>query len=289
MAKKRTIWQLTSAIVGNSYLKGFFTGDIFKGRSKLICFPGLNCYSCPGAIGSCPIGSLQAVLLDLRFRFSFYLIGFLTLLGTILGRWVCGWVCPFGFIQELLYRIPSQKKRLKPNFATRYLKYAVLAIFVILLPLFWVDQFGMGQPTFCKFICPAGTLEGGIPLLLANESLRSAAGFLFQWKLLILVVTIVASIVIFRPFCRLLCPLGAILSIFNPISLHHYRVTSSCTNCSVCKQSCKLELDPVKTPNSPECIRCGECISSCPRGAIETRFGFRAEKTQPGKDQPLKA
>lgn len=283
MAKQRTIWQLTSAVLGNSYLKGFFSGDIFKGRSKLICFPGLNCYSCPGAIGSCPIGSLQAVLLDLRYRFSFYLIGFLTLLGTTLGRWVCGWVCPFGFIQELLYKLPIKKKRLRINFFTRFFKYGILAIFVILLPLFWVDQFGFGQPTFCKFICPAGTLEGGVPLLLANESLRSAAGLLFQWKLLILVATIVASILIFRPFCRLLCPLGAILSIFNPVSLYHYQLASNCTNCGACKRSCKLEIDPTVTPNSPECIRCGECISSCPQGALKPRFGFKAENTASGK------
>lgn len=287
MAKKRTLWQLFSALIGNSYLKGFFTGDIFKGRSKYLCFPGLNCYSCPGALGSCPIGSLQAVLLDLRYRFSFYIIGFLTILGTTLGRWVCGWVCPFGFIQELLYKIPSGKKRL--NFVTRYLKYAVLVIFVFLLPLFWVDQFGMGQPTFCKLICPAGTLEGGIPLLLTNESLRSAAGALFQWKLLFLVATIVGSIIIFRPFCRLLCPLGAILSIFNPISLYHYQVTSNCNNCSVCKRSCKLELDPAKTPNSPECIRCGECITNCPRSAIEIKYGFKAETSKIEEDPAIKA
>ena len=175
---KRKLWQLGAALIGNGYFKGFITGDIFKGSTKFICFPGLNCYSCPGALGSCPIGALQAVIIDLRYRFSFYLLGFFVLLGTASGRLVCGWLCPFGLVQELFYKNTPSEKRLKLNFITRYLKYAVLLVFVVALPLFWLDDFGFGQPTFCKFICPAGTLQAGVPLLIVNESLRSAAGFL---------------------------------------------------------------------------------------------------------------
>lgn len=285
---KRKLWQLGAALIGNGYFKGFITGDIFKGSTKFICFPGLNCYSCPGALGSCPIGALQAVIIDLRYRFSFYLLGFFVLLGTASGRLVCGWLCPFGLVQELFYKIPLPKKRLKLNFITRYIKYAVLLVFVVALPLFWLDDFGFGQPTFCKFICPAGTLQAGVPLLIVNESLRSAAGFLFQWKLLILIATIISAIILFRPFCRLLCPLGAILSIFNPVSLYHYQITAACNNCTACRRSCKLEIDPQKTPNHPECIRCGECISSCPTRAIEAKFCFRAEGVQVSTEQALK-
>ena len=65
----------------------------------------------------------------------------------------------------------------------RYLKYVILAVLVILLPAFAVTDTGVTPPYFCQYLCPAGTLEGGIPLLLADPTLREIAGVLFQWKL----------------------------------------------------------------------------------------------------------
>ena len=101
--------------VTNGYAQGFLQGKIYRGKLKLICMPGLNCYSCPGALGSCPIGSLQAVLDSGKFRFSCYVLGFLVLFGAVLGRFVCGWLCPFGLVQDLLHKIPLfQKKKNLP-------------------------------------------------------------------------------------------------------------------------------------------------------------------------------
>jgi len=108
---KRRLVQLFSAVLTNSYWPGFTTGKIYSGAIKNACVPGLNCYSCPGALGACPIGSLQAVAADRKYDFSFYIAGFLALTGLVLGRLVCGWLCPFGLIQELIYKIPSPKFR----------------------------------------------------------------------------------------------------------------------------------------------------------------------------------
>lgn len=259
------------ALLTNSYLVGFARGKIYQGKLKYLCVPGLNCYSCPGAVGSCPIGALQAVIGSWNYKFTFYVSGFLIFIGALLGRFVCGWLCPFGLVQDLLHKIPFPKKILtfKGDRLLRKLKYLILIVFVILMPMFLVDILGQGSPYFCKFICPAGTLEGGVLLVLLNRSMRDALGWLYAWKNLLLVVVVVLSVLIFRPFCKYLCPLGAVYSVFNPISVFRYRVDEEkCTGCGICAGVCKMQVDPVKNANHPECIRCGVCKKACPQKAI---------------------
>jgi len=266
-------FQALWALLTNSYLIGFAQGKIYKGKLKNLCVPGLNCYSCPGAVGACPIGSLQAVIGNWNFKFAFYVAGFLVFVGALIGRFVCGWLCPFGLIQDLLHKIPFPKKikTFRGDKLLRKLKYVILLVFVILLPLFLVDIMGQGSPYFCKLICPAGTLEGGIPLVLLNKSMRSAVGWLYAWKNVLLAVTIFLSILIYRPFCKYICPLGAIYSVFNPISVFKYRVDDSkCTRCGACARVCKMQVNPSETPNHPECIRCGQCKKVCPTGALSS-------------------
>ncbi len=268
---KRHIIQGIWALLTNSYLAGFLYGKIYTGKLKQLCVPGLNCYSCPGALGSCPIGALQAVLGSRNFKFSFYVAGFLMLVGAVMGRFVCGFLCPFGLIQDLLHKIPFIKKirKVPGERLLIKLKYLILLVFVILLPLYAVDILGQGSPWFCKLICPAGTLEGGLPLILLNKALRGTIGFLYLWKNIILIVIIVASVIIYRPFCKFICPLGAIYSFFNKVSLFRYRVDSTrCTNCKACARCCPMNVDPSKDPNSLECIRCGKCKKICPTDAI---------------------
>lgn len=263
------------ALLTNSYLKGYATGKIYTGKLKHLCVPGMNCYSCPGALGACPIGALQAVIGNYNFKFAYYVAGFLMLVGALVGRFVCGWLCPFGLIQDLLHKIPFPKKikTFKADKVLRYLKYAILLVFVILLPMFLVDIIGQGSPYFCKLICPVGTLEGGLPLLLLNKSMRSAIGFLYAWKNVLLAVTLFLSILIYRPFCKYICPLGAIYSVFNPISVFKYRVDrDKCIQCGACERVCKMQVDPVKNCNALECIRCGLCKKTCPTGAISSGF-----------------
>ena len=265
----QALWTLLT----NSYLIGFVQGKIYKGKLKNLCVPGLNCYSCPGAVGSCPIGSLQAVIGSWNFKFAFYVAGFLVFIGALIGRFVCGWLCPFGLIQDLLHKIPfpQKVKTFRGDKLLRKLKYVILVIFVILLPLYLVDIMGQGSPYFCKLICPAGTLEGGLPLVLLNKSMRSTIGWLYAWKNVLLAVTVFLSILIYRPFCKYICPLGAIYSVFNPISVFKYRVDDSkCTHCGACEKVCKMQINPSKTPNHPECIRCGQCKKICPTGAISS-------------------
>ena len=271
----RLLIQLAFAALPNGYLKGFARGQIFTGSTKYLCLPGMNCYSCPGALGSCPIGALQATLNSRQYKLSLYVLGLLTVFGTLLGRFVCGFLCPFGLIQDLLFKIPFVKKirRLPGEKSLRWLRFVFLGIFVILLPLFVIDITGLGEPWFCKWICPVGTLEGGIPLVLLNNAMRGAAGFLFRWKFVILIITLLSSIIIYRPFCRYVCPLGALYGLFNKISLYRIRIDSEkCVGCGLCQKNCKLDIPVWKNPDSMDGIRCGECKAVCPHKAISTTF-----------------
>ncbi len=176
MSRFRGWIQAGATLLTNLHLPNFLKGGLYQGAGKTVCVPGLNCYSCPAASGACPIGAFQAVVGSSKFSFSYYITGFLILLGVMLGRFICGFLCPFGWFQELLHKIPTKKfstKKLKP---LRYLKYAVLLVMVFLLPAFLVNDVGMGDPFFCKYLCPQGVLEGAIPLSLANSGIRAALG-----------------------------------------------------------------------------------------------------------------
>lgn len=258
---RRKIIQVICALLYNCNFVGFAKGTIYQGEVKGVCVPGLNCYSCPGAIGSCPLGSLQTALLSSRYRFPYYILGMLLLFGVLFGRVVCGFLCPFGLIQELLYKIPT--KKMKKNKWTRrlsYLKYVILVVFVIGIPL------TMAVPGFCKYICPAGTLEGGVPLILADERLQALLGGLFTWKTAVLIAVIVTAVFIFRSFCRFICPLGAFYALFHKISVVGMRVDEErCNGCNACVHHCKMD---VKKVGDAECIQCGECRHVCGKCAI---------------------
>lgn len=267
--------QAGATLLTNIHLPNFFRGGIYQGKGKSVCVPGLNCYSCPAASGACPIGSFQAVVGSSKFGFSYYITGFLILLGVLLGRFICGFLCPFGWLQELLHKIPSKKlstKKLKP---LTYLKYIVLLLAVVLLPALAVNDVGMGDPFFCKYICPQGVLEGAIPLSLVNEGIRAALGTLFVQKLFILLAVVALSILFYRPFCKWICPLGAFYALLNKISLLEIKMDEQkCISCGKCAASCKMDVDVRKTPNHAECIRCGKCITACPAEALCFHYGF---------------
>lgn len=266
--------QILGAIAFNGNLKGFMTGKIYKGISKGVCVPVLNCYSCPGAVGACPIGSLQNVV-GVGSKFGFYVIGLLVLFGILMGRFFCGFLCPIGFLQDLLFKIKSKKIKIKSKIhdKLKYLKYFNLFVLVMILPFIVSLSRGYSIPFFCKYICPAGIIEASVPLIIKNPMIRSALGILFTWKFILTLIFIVLSILIYRVFCKYICPLGALYGIFNPISVYKLEVDNKkCIKCNRCSKICKMNIEPFKEPNSPECIRCLDCKDICPTGAISNLF-----------------
>lgn len=312
----RRLVQIFFAAMSNSFVTGFAAGKIYKGNLKQLCAPGLNCYSCPGALLACPIGSLQAVIGSSGFQISLYVFGFITLFGALLGRAVCGFLCPFGLVQEWIYKIPFplKKNSFRGNKILQKLKFIILALFVIILPMTLNDASGNAPPAFCKWVCPAGTLEAGIPLVGRSESKaaqtagankmieaqktdaaipkektsllggklnvkaaviqRYKTGTLFWWKIALLLLVLILSLMNYRPFCKYICPLGAMYGLMNPVSLYRLRFNKDlCIRCGKCKKACKMCIDPMEQQNSVECVRCGDCVNACPTNALSMGLG----------------
>lgn len=270
---QRRLIQLYAALLYNAHVKGFITGNIYTGSSKMLCLPGFNCYSCPGAIGACPLGALQNAIASSGSRTPTYVLGILLLFGLTLGRTICGFLCPVGLLQELLYKIPTPKvKKGRVTRVLSWLKYVILAIFVVIIPLWYALQ-SYPVPAFCKYICPAGTFEGAIGLLSnpVNADKFSMLGILFTRKFVILLVIVAACVFIYRAFCRFLCPLGAIYGLFAKVAVIGVKVEASkCTDCGRCVSHCQMDIRHV---GDHECIHCGACMDVCPTKAISFKAG----------------
>jgi ferredoxin-type protein NapH len=269
---KRRICQSVSAVLQNAYIPGFVGITIYQGALKGFCVPTLNCYACPGALMSCPIGALQHFAMGRRV--PFFLLGFLGIVGAGVGRMTCGWLCPFGFLQDMMKKISRRVVKL-PKWAGK-LKYVSLIVLALVLPFLLNDMW------FSK-LCPAGGIEGAIPWALGGMGPESPAGFdvvsmigsMFWIKMSILGAFLVAMVFVKRPFCRTMCPLGAIFSLFNKASLVRLHVDrKACTHCGLCERVCPVDIIPHLEIDSPECIKCLEC-TKCPVDAITVRFGFR--------------
>ena len=270
----RRLVQLYSALLHNAYLKGFIEGDIYHGNAKYACAPGFNCYSCPGAVASCPLGSIQNALGSAGHRAGWYVLGILLLFGVILGRTICGWLCPLGLIQELLHRIPTLKIRKSRITRTlSWLKYVILAVFVIAVPLWYGLRYDLPLPAFCKYICPVGTFEGAVGHLAnpARADYYSMLGILFTRKWVILMVIGLSCIFCYRSFCRFLCPLGAIYGLFSRFNIVGVQVDQThCNHCGACVRSCGMD---VRHVGDHECIHCAKCIDHCAQKAISMKAG----------------
>jgi hypothetical protein len=146
---KRRLFQILVAFGQNGFLLGFTNKAIYQGSLKEYCTPTLNCYACPGALFACPIGSLQHFVI-VGQAVPAYVMGYLAAIGAVVGRMCCGWLCPFGFIQDLLHKARSVKIAIPK--ALTYAKYQCSRA--------WSShQFIYQEPWFSE-LCPTASDRG---------------------------------------------------------------------------------------------------------------------------------
>lgn len=248
--------------------------DPFMLRWLHVCGPVFHCYSCPMAFVACPIGILGHFAA--WHMIPFIALGTLILVGAMIGTAVCGWMCPFGLLQDMLGKIPVRKFNL-PDW-TGYGRYVALIGLVLVIPFLY----GVGHWLFFCSVCPAGALEGGM----YNVAQQAQAGEPIVWpnaiKMTILIGLIVSSIFILRPWCTVLCPLGGIFALFNRFSAFNLRFNDpSCKTCGACADRCRYGVLPAEDVNNARCIRCLEC-TSCTALSLGTAFDKQQDNAPTG-------
>lgn len=266
----RRYFQLGMGVGINSAFSGFFGNPpaVYQGAAKGFCVPVLNCYACPSALFSCPVGTIQHFMVVRQI--PYYVLGFLGLIGTSVGRMPCGTLCPFGFFQDIFYRLSSLKVRIPEML--RPLRYVILVALVFVIP--WLTS----ENWFSK-LCPMGTLIGGLPWVTISTEVRGMIRDLFWIKVAMLIFFTASSVVAKRPFCQVACPLGALYGLFNRFSLMRLRWDSSkCTHCRKCQEICPMDIAVWEGENTGHCIRCLDC-TDCE--AISVRTVLPGEDPQP--------
>ncbi|MCU0722864.1 MAG: 4Fe-4S binding protein [Planctomycetes bacterium] len=257
--------QIASLVAINPYVHKLVPG--LSDKLMGFCVPVMNCWSCPLAAFACPVGAVGQFLA--RGLVPFLSLGILVVTGVLVGRLLCGWACPFGLVQDLMFKIPSRWKLRTPQ-ALRWVKYGLLVAMVIAIPLLFGVSGGADEASgyfYCKW-CPAGTLEASIPvnvqMALDPEGKKGfgdmVLGYLGSVKFWIAIAFLGSFVVFYRPFCKVACPIGAFLGLFNPVSfLKIGQKRGNCRACMGCADDCPVIPDVVASDNPPECIRCYRC------------------------------
>jgi polyferredoxin len=299
VGNKRLLFQLGFFLLFNSAFLGIPLLPLFV--------PVLECFSMPNKTTLCNYGILQR---NLSFDWTVFpaiplaSIAMVLLFGAFLGRALCGWACPLGFFQDIVssimrfVKVQQRELSQKLHYLLSSVKYIVLFVTLAvvssvgiaymlngILGKKYAFSLGIcGKAPYC-LICPVPVLFVTVPSLVSSVLLGSPLPQLpitFYIALAAFVAFLVASIATRRFWCRYMCPLGAMMGLFNRFSLLHIRKKpNACTTfCrghqKECSKNCPMGLQVQRTQNpssSGDCIMCYECAESCKSKGIEYKLG----------------
>ena len=266
--KNRRTVQLVALILANVYFLNFL---------RFLPCGYLQCSNCVASTFTCPLilfqrGAVMASTGMLSTGIGAKVIAsmaaglaMLMAFGAALGSWACGWLCPFGFIQDIVYRIRALKFRLP--LWSGHLRIPLFVALGIALPYLTRSLF------FCD-ICPSGTVNrlwqqaAGIPLFF-----KTPEGIVAMVSIGVLLLITALSVFTSRPFCTILCPIGGLHGSMNRISGMYLKVDrDGCRDCGLCQTKCPQGIDPSKEPSHSLCTRCLECTRTCRHIKLDIRI-----------------
>ncbi len=261
-AKRRFVQILALILLSGNITAFTFNAVSFGG----VCLPIIHCNACPLTWFACPIYTISELI---QFHSIPWLaLGLIAGCGALVGRFFCGWICPMGLLQDLLYLVPAPKLRF-PSFL-RWLKYAFLII-AVGATAYWAGKDVLYF--FCAY-CPVATMEVTLPSMIVNHDWTMDAGRILRLAVLLSVLALV--IFNMRWFCKAMCPVGALVAFTNKYSLLAIRLDpAKCIHCNKCVKSCPMDV-PVEESSRTgravnrhsECIECLKCQQVCPVSAI---------------------
>jgi ferredoxin-type protein NapH len=259
---------------------GLLTSNFWGISTGRLCLPILHCEACTLSWFLCPIGGM------LSSSVAFHEWPILTLAiiaggGLLVGRVFCGWVCPTGLVQDLLYKIPAPKIELPP--VLNVAKYGFLLVTVVAVAYF------VGKDTrafFCNF-CPTATAEVVLPQMIADHDYALDAWRLVRFA--VLAATVMLAIGHPRSFCKIVCPVGALVALTNKFSLFALRLDAAkCIHCQKCDRACPTGVPVERSSETgraisrhPECVECLTCESVCPTRAIANNSRVLRQRPPP--------
>ncbi|MBS7655934.1 4Fe-4S binding protein [Candidatus Bathyarchaeota archaeon] len=225
-------------------------------------------------------------------------IAIILVLGVLIGRALCSWGCPIGFIQELIFEIKGERVTqisFKTHNQAVKLKFIILALTILVSATvclsvhfnIWVSyrealgDFAKG-PFF--IFSPDGILFGTLPYLISSaifnkgfSNLEIFQIYLLAFKMFILGLFFAGAYKISLFWCRYICPLGALMSIFGKVSfLSLNRSLTKCEKCPECVKACPMQIKILDYPwgkfNHQECILCFRCVDACKHKALTPKF-----------------
>jgi ferredoxin-type protein NapH len=240
-----------------------------------LIYPYFFCYACPWDVGNCPLGILEHGFIDIQITFWIglamlvYLVGFMSLMGLLLGRAYCGWACPMGLLQDITRKFKISDKvrnRLKPNVNPKYKNVKYLILLAIPITAY------LSKDLFYTNLCPVGGVTGTIPTLLFYSS-EWVLGSAFSIKATSIILFLALIILVARGWCKYLCPIGAILAPFNRFSrVGVKRDEKKCTDCNLCEMKCPMDVKDIGKKPDSECVLCGRCVASCKSKSLKLGY-----------------